>query len=205
MRKNLLICCFICIYFCVMLLAGSASATNNEINYTVYLLYTIMPCLLSSCATFTITPKSDSKHNLFINTLPISRTHIILEKYLITYSMLLAGYLITGLSCMINHIVNNYKLNSNSLFIIFMIAASMIMFINLEIPIIMKWGENIAAAILISTTCIVLLVLITIFVKYSTSIVLIHASEYIFSHKLLIASAYSLICVLTLYISCKCY
>ena len=149
MKKNLIICFGACIYFLAILLVGSHTANNSTIDMVMYCMCGIIPCFLTSCACFTINFDKASKSTLYTCCYPISLSKIIAEKYALTYILYILSYLIVSLFALINHFIWGYIPGKNYLFVCFIIASFILLFINFQIPITMRFGQTVASVLLI--------------------------------------------------------
>lgn len=183
MKKNLIISSFVCIYFFIILISGSLDSTNSEIDVVMYIMCGLIPCFMTSCSCFTINSDRNSKTSFFTKTFPINTNVIIKEKYIITYALLLLSYFVIALFGVINHFICGYKLGKNTLFICFIVFSLILLFTNLELPLTMRFGETIAAVMIIGLLFITIIISLALLVKAETSPDLIGKINYLFKHK----------------------
>ena len=170
MKKNLILCAGLCLYFLVILLIGSNTSDSSlEIDMVMYTFCGLIPCFFTSCAYFTIQPGKTSKTALFIHSCPLSSTSITMEKYVLIYALFLCSYIVIFSFALINHLICGYVLKKNTVFLCFIIASVILFFINLELPISMRFGQAAAAAFLILFICLIIIGGLTIIVKATIS------------------------------------
>lgn len=183
MKKNLIISSFVCIYFFVILLLGSTNSKNSEIDIVIYVLCGLIPCFMTSCSCFTINSDRNSKTSFFTKTLPINTNVIVKEKYIITYALLLLSYFVIAFFGVINHFICNYKPGKNVVFICFIVFSLILLFTNLELPLTMRFGQTVAAVMIIVLFFITIIVSLALLVKTQTSPDLVGKISYVFKHK----------------------
>ena len=149
MKKNLIISFGACVYFLAILLVGSPTSKNSAIDMVIYGMCGLIPCFLTSCACFTINFDKASKSTLYTYCYPISTPKIIAEKYALTYILYVLSYIIISIFTLINHLISGYVPGKNFLFISFIIASFILLFINFQIPITMRFGQTVASVLLI--------------------------------------------------------
>lgn len=165
MKKNLTITGFVCAYFLLILLIGSNNSTSSDINFFIYGLCGIIPCFLTSCACFTMNSNKSAKSQIFIYTYPVSNTTITLEKYIMTYILLISGYVIISIFVLLNHFLNSYNPDRNTFYICFLIFSILFLFLNLQLPIILRFGQAVASGVLVAVLCFGIIFALTAFVK----------------------------------------
>lgn len=183
-KKNLILCMGICAYFFVVLIIGSMdSESSSQIDIVMYALCGIIPCFMTSCSCFTIKPERTSKTSLFLHTLPLHNNTITKEKYLITYTLFFSSYIVISLFACINHLLCDYVPGKNMVFICFVIFSVILIFTNIELPITMRFGQAVAAAMIIAAFFLIIIIGLTVIVKTNTSPDLNNKISYMLKHK----------------------
>ena len=183
MKKNLIISSFACMYFFIILILGSTESTNSEIDIVMYVMCGLIPCFMTSCSCFIINSDRNSKTSFFSKTLPINTNVLVKEKYIITYTLLLLSYFVIALFGVINHFISNYKPGKNAVFICFIVFSLILLFTNLELPLTMRFGQTVAAVMIIGLFFITIIVALALLVKTKTSPDLVGKIYYLFKHK----------------------
>lgn len=169
MKKNLIITAGVCLYFLAILLVGSTDSSSSWIDMVMYGLCGIIPCFLTSCACFTISPGRSSKNALFIHSCPISSSVITIEKYALTYALLLCSYVVIALFTLLNRLICDYNPGKNMLFVCFLIFSVILIFTNIELPITMRFGQAVASAILVAFICLIIVIGLALIIKAEMS------------------------------------
>lgn len=183
MKKNLIISAFVCMYFFIVLILGSTDSKYSEIDMVMYVLCGLIPCFMTFCSCFTINSDRNSKASFFLKTLPINTNVIVKEKYIITYALLSLSYIVIALFGVINHFMCGYKPEKNTLFICFIVFSLILLFTNLELPLTMRFGQTVAAVMIIGALFITIIIGIALLVKTKTSPDLVGKISYILKHK----------------------
>lgn len=186
MKKNLVIIIFLSLYFLAVLLVGSDSSSNNSINIVVYALCFFLPCIFTSCAMFIIDENPYSIATLYTHSLPVSSKFFITEKYIVTHILFLASYVIIFLQALLNVIINSYTIKGEVIYIGFLISSVVFIYINLEIPLIIKFGQAIAAALIVAFIVLLLIVGICILVKANTTLDVGKIKDFFMDNRLLL-------------------
>lgn len=168
MKKNLIITSFICIYYLLILLC-SGNLRSSEADFFIYMLCGIVPCFMTSCACFTMNSSRSSKSLLLIRTYPLDNITITLEKYVLTYTLLIFSYMIILFFAIVNHFFNSYNPDSNTIYICFLIFSVLFLFLNLQLPVILRFGQAVAAGVLIAVLCFGIVLALTVIVKIATT------------------------------------
>lgn len=193
MKKNLKIVAVLSIYFAIMLVVSSQYTSTAETNIAVYFICGLLPCFFSSCSIFSIDEKTLSKNNIFLHTLPINQQIFAYQKYIITYALILISYFVLGITIINMIFISNYHPNRTTFFLCFVVFSMLLILINIEIPLTMRFGQGIASGILIGVICFAFVAGLSIFVKINMSMKMNYEFNSIFKYKLLITLI--LICV----------
>ena len=183
MKKNLLISSLVCMYFFIVLIIGSSGSKNSEIDIVMYILCGLIPCFMTSCSCFIINNDRTSKVSFFLHTLPLDSTTLVKEKYIITYALLFLSYIVIAFFGSIIHFIYNYHPGKNMFFICFIVFSIILLFTNLELPITMRFGQAVAAAMIIGAFFLIIIIGLSVLVKTNTSPDLNNKISYIFKHK----------------------
>lgn len=187
MKKNIFITFGICMYFLAILLIGSPCSKNSDIDFVMYGMYGIISCLLTSCACFTINFDKSLKSTLYTYCYPIKVSKIIAEKYAITYILFIISYVIITLFGLINSVTANYTPGKNFLFICFLVSSLILLFINFQLPITIRFGQTVASILLIVFIMSIIIAGLALIVKINTSPDLPKLLNQINSHKAIIS------------------
>ena len=201
MRKNLIISLVACTYFLAILLIGSTATKNSAIDIVMYGMCGLIPCFLTSCACFTINFDKASKSTLYTYCHPISLSKIIAEKYALTYTLYILSYIIISIFALINHMISGYLPGKNFLFVCFIIASFILIFINFQIPITMRFGQTVASVLLILVFIGIIIAGLAIIVRYNNLPDLPKLLIDINNHKTIISIAILFIDLLSVIIS----
>lgn len=186
MKKNLLIVLGMTLYFLCIIIAGSSKSTAQETDMVLYMICGLLPCFFTSCSIFTIRGDSSSKEYLFKHSLPLRENLFLAEKYLVTYILFCVSMLLYNMFFLFAMLMNQYIPSKNMLYISFLICAVFILIINIEIPLIFRFGQAIAAGLIISFICFFILLGLTVFVKINQSAHDLNLFKMIFQKKLTI-------------------
>ena len=200
MKKNLLISLFICFYFFIVMMIGSSDSKSSEINMVIYLLFALIPCFFTTCACFTIQNKS-TKSALFARTYPIPSHVVTLEKYILTYALLLGSCVVLLLFIGINSLVNDYTPTKTVAYTCFLILSVIFLFINLELPITMRFGQAVASAILIAFIFLMVIIGVSVVVKVNLSPDLSESLHSLLRKKWVILLVVSILDILSMFAS----
>ena len=169
MKKNLLITLGVCLYFLAILLVGAPTSKTSDIDMVMYGMCAIIPCFLTSCACFTINFNKTLKSTLYTCCYPISMSKIIAQKYALTYILFGISYVIVSIFALISHITSGYVPGKNFFFICFIVASFILLFINFQLPITMRFGQTVASILLIVFILGIIIAGLALLVKTNTS------------------------------------
>lgn len=198
MKKNLILAGFICIYFLIILLLGSEGSASSQIDLFTYGLCGIFPCFLTSCACFTINTGKNSKSTMFIRTCPLDIITITLEKYILTYALLICSYVIISIFVFLNQIWNAYTPNKNMFYICFLIFSVIFLFLNIQLPIILRFGQAVASGVLVAVLCFSIIIGLVAVIKIAAAPDLYKEISSFFSRKSYIGILVILIDILSM-------
>lgn len=201
MKKNLIIVFTISLYFIFIILMGSKASTLSEINMATYFISGILLCLFTSCGLLIMDDSVSSKANLYLHTFPIKACMYTYEKYIVTYLLYILGCFTIFICIILNCIVNKFKVTATLLFICFLISACIFIFISIEIPLILKFGQGIAAGIIMISISILIIASLSIYVKICLHTNTKLSVSSIFNHKLPVSIFLFFFCILCSYTS----
>ncbi len=205
MKKNLMISAVVCIYFLagIIGLGAMTGEEGSDMSMVIYGVSLLLPCFLTANAMFIIDESPTKIETIYLHSMPVNKKMFVTEKFIVVYSLFAISYLLVGAQCLLNTVISDSDFTRKNLFIIIILASIIFIYLNLEIPLILRFGQAMATGCSIAFFVMVVVVGLIGMVKLSMNLKMGEMTEIIFNHKTLITCIVLAVDALVAFLSYK--